>query len=73
VICDRLTSPQPRGVERCPRMSLARRANRPLGASYRIVPTAPTYETQAMLSLPSAALFVAVGALFFICLKKKRT
>jgi len=26
-----------------------------------------------MLSLPLAALFVAVGALFFICLKKKRT
>lgn len=50
------------------------RANRPLGAaSYPILPTAPTYETQAMLSLPLAAWFVAVGALFFICLKKKRT
>lgn len=31
------------------------------------------YKTQAMLSLPLAILFVAVGALFFICLKEKRT
>jgi len=38
-----------------------------------MLPTAPSYETQAVLSLPLAALFVAVGALFFICLKKKRT
>lgn len=29
------------------------------------------YKTQAMLSLPMAILFIAVGALFFICLKKR--
>lgn len=30
------------------------------------------YKTQALLSLPLAALCFAVGALFFICLKKKQ-
>lgn len=30
------------------------------------------YKTQSLLLLPLAVLFVAVGALFFICLRKKK-
>jgi polyferredoxin len=31
------------------------------------------YKTQALLLLPLSVLFLAVGVLFFICLRKKQT